>query len=798
MIKNYIKTAFVNLKKHKSFSFINILGLSIGIAGTILITAYVFHELSYDRFHDKADRIYRLRSDLKISGNHLDIPKSSPPMSEYMASNYPEVLSAVRFRKLDRIPVRFKENLYYEDRLFFADNTVFEVFSFPLVRGDPQSALKTAYSVVITKQMAEKYFGNQDPLGQVINLNNVYDMTVTGVTENVPQNSHLIFDMLCSFETYAVNNKRDMSNWLSINNYTYILLQEGSDHELLEQKFPEMIINQAGNILKYVKGEYILTLQPITRIHLHSNLMQEVSGNSSIAYVYIFTAIALFILLIACINFMNLSTARSANRAQEVGMRKVLGADRGKIIRQFLTESIIYSFISLIIALLLTELALPLFKSLTGIELTFEYTRTLWIIPSLGGLALVVGLFAGSYPAFFLSAFQPVRVLKKMHKTGSSGTRFRSVLVIVQFTISVALIIGTIVVFNQLNFMKNTRLGFQKEQIITVPISDNSTLSSLRPIKEELLSYSSILNVAASSQVPGQTIFVNPFIPEGFSLDEMQYMGELYVDHDFIPSLGIEMAAGRNFDPNLQTDRQEAVIINETAAETFGWADPIGKTIEDISSSQQLSQKTVIGVVKDFHYESLHKKIEPLYIGYTSHNLNSLSIRISPENVSSTLSFLREKMNEFDPQRPFEYTFLDDSFDAQYRAEEKLSQIFTSFSILAVFIACLGLFGLASFTSEQRTKEIGIRRVLGASIKGIITLLSKQFAKWVLIANAIAWPIAYFALKAWLQGFAYRTNIAWFNFVFAAAISIFIALFTVSLQALRAATANPADSLRNE
>jgi putative ABC transport system permease protein len=798
MLKNYLKVALVNLKKHKAFSFINIFGLAIGMACCILIAVYVFHELSYDKFHEKGDRIYRLRSELKISGEHLDIPKSSPPMAEYLIQNYLEVNDAVRFRSIGRVPVRFRDSLHYEDSLFFADQSVFDIFTFPLVKGDPRTALSTAHSIVVSEDMARKYFGSDDPIGKLLNINNQFDFTVTGVMKNVPHNSHFAFNMLCSFETFAQNNKREMQNWLSINNYTYILLGKGANYKQLELKFPDMIEKRVGTMLKYVKGEMVLSLQPLTSIHLHSDLMQEISGNSNIIYVYIFSAIALFILAIACINFMNLSTARSTSRVREVGLRKVLGADRGKIILQFLSESILNSLISCILALILVDLTLPLFRSIPGIELRIDYAQNFWLIPGLVGLALLVGLIAGSYPAFFLSAFQPTRVLKGEFKAGKTGNRFRSTLVIVQFTISIALIVGTIVVFNQLDYMKNKRLGFLKEQVVVIPISDESTLDSLRPVKQELENYSGIDRVAASSHVPGQTTYVNPFMPEGFALDQLQYMGELYIDHEFIPTMGIEIVAGRNFSTDFTTDTSQSVIINETAAQKFGWEKPIGKTIQELSTSQQLKKYTVIGVVKDFHIESLRKKITPLFIGCTTHIFNSLSIRIKTENIPATLSFLESKMRQIDPFRPFEYAFLDDSFDAQYRSEERLSRIFSYFAILAVFIACLGLFGLASFTAEQRTKEIGIRKILGASVSGIVLLLSKEFTKWILIANAIAWPIAYFALRLWLQGFAYRTGLTLIAFVFSAVISITVAVLTVSYQAIKSAVTNPVNSLRYE
>jgi putative ABC transport system permease protein len=798
MVKNYLKIAFVNLKKHKAFSFINIFGLAIGMACCILIAAYVFHELSYDRFHEKADRIYRLKSELKISGDDLDIPKSSPPMADYLVQNYPEVIDAVRFRPLGRVPVRFRDNLFYEDQIFFADNSVFEIFDFPILKGDPNTALNTAHSIVITEDVARRYFGTEDPLGKLLTINNQSDFTVTGVLKNIPHNSHLNFSMLCSFETYAKDNRKEMQGWLFLNHYTYILLEKGADCRRLEHKLPEMIEERIGAMLRMAKADLTLSLQPLTSIHLHSNLMQEISGNSNIVYVFIFSAIALFILAIACINFMNLSTARSANRAREVGLRKVMGADRAKIIRQFLSESILNSFLSFILALILVDLTLPLFRSISGVELRIDYAHNFWLVPGLVGLALLVGVVAGSYPAFFLSSFQPTRVLKGEFKTGKKGTFFRSTLVIVQFTISIALIFATVIVFNQLQFMKNRRLGFQKEQIVVIPISDESTLDSLRPVKQELENHSEIVMAAASSHVPGQTTYFNPFIPEGFTHEQMQYMGELYIDHDFIPAMGIEILEGRNFSDELATDINESVIINEAAARKFGWDKPVGKTIGEVTVSQKIRKYTVIGVVKDFHIESLRKKIAPLFIGNTTHNFNSLSVRLKMENVQATLSFLENKMQQIDPSRPFEYAFLDDTFDAQYRSEERLSRIFSYFAVLAVFIACLGLFGLASFAAEQRTKEIGIRKVLGASVSGIVMLLSKEFTKWVVISNALAWPLAYFALRLWLQGFAYRTKISLAAFVLSAIISAFVAVFTVSYQAIRSAVTDPVESLRYE
>ncbi len=798
MFRHYIKVALVNFTRRKAISFINVLGLAVGMACFLLIMGYVVQELSFDRFHENADRIYRLRTDLKISGEHLDIPKSSPPMAESFMNNFPEVQDAVRVRPIGRIPVRFEGTLRFEDRVLFADNSVFTVFSFPMLKGDFQTPLNTAYSVVVTESMAAKYFGDKDPIGKVLNINDEHDFTVTGVMKNVPGNSHLMFDMLCSFETYAQNFRRDMRNWLSINNYTYVLLKPDTDIEQLEHLFPELINLHAGNMLKYVKGDMVVSLQPLTSIHLHSNLMQEISPNGNIVNVTIFIIIAIFILAIACINFMNLSTARSGSRSLEVGVRKVLGAGRVNIIQQFILEAVLYSLVSMSAAFLLVEMALPFFRSIAGTTFNPFFSMTPWIIPGLIATAVIIGLIAGSYPALFLSTFQPVRGLKGLYMSGKSGSRFRNLLVIFQFSISVALIIGTMVVMKQLDYLKNSTLGFQKEQLVVVPISDESTLESLRPLKEELSQYGSILGVAASSHVPGQITYVNPFIPEGFSREQMQYMGELNVDHDFIPTLGIELAEGRNFSPLLSTDIKQSVIVNEAAVRKFGWDQPIGKTIEDISMSGRASKYTVIGVVKDFHVESLHKRIEPLFISYTSDALNLLAVRIRPENIPETISFLESKMSKMNPGRPFEYEFLDDVFDAQYRSEENLSRIVSSFSGLAIFIACLGLFGLASFSTERRIKEIGIRKILGSSTIKIAAVLSGELTRCVLIANVVAWPAAYFFLNKWLQGFAFRTRLPLSVFVMAAVISLSIALVTISLKTVRAALADPVNSLRYE
>jgi len=796
---NYLKIALRNLKKHKGYSFINIAGLAIGMACCILIILYIYSELNYDRYHENADRIYRLGTNFDVGKMHAKAAVSNHPIGPTLSRDYPEVLNAARIRPfMPRASVEYREKQFFEEKIFYADNSVFDIFSFQMIRGDQKSALVTAYSLVITEDVAKKYFVDEDPVGKILRLNNDSDFTVTGIIQNVPQNSHFTFDMLCSFETLYQHNPEQREKWMGdFNNYTYLLLQENYDFRELEQKFPPLIDKHIGRILKLIGGKVEFFLQPLTSIHLHSNLEGEISGNSDITYVYIFAAIALFILLIACINFMNLSTARSAKRAKEVGMRKVLGSYRGQLIQQFLSESMTYSFLAFFIALALVQLALPLFRSFSGTSLNFQFVEVSWIIPCLIGFVFLVGLVAGSYPAFFLSAFRPIRVLKGKLKAGGADSRFRSVLVVLQFAISIALIVGTAAIMNQLHYMKERKLGFNKEHVVVLPIREGLIIQSIESIKEELKSHTGVISVAASSTVPGHGASRhNAFLPEGFELNESQMIGAISIDHSFIPTLDMEVVAGRNFSPEFATDSSKSALINETAVQEFGWDDPVGKTITELTGNG--ITKTVIGVVRDFHVESLHKKIEPLYIENEPSGFGYISIRVRPRNVSGTMDFLRKKWKEFVSSGTFDYAFLDKSFDSQCKEEERLSTIFSYFTLFAIFIACLGLFGLASFTAEQRTKEIGIRKVLGASVHGIVILLSKEFTKWVLVANIVAWPVAYYVMNKWLQYFAYRINVGVWIFILAGALALIIALLTVSYQAIKSALANPVEALRYE
>ena len=800
MFKNYLKTTIRNMSRYKGYAFINIFGLAAGMACCIMIISYILTELSYDKYHEHADRIFRVATDVNAGGFIAKLAISNAPLGPALKNNYPEVLQFARIQPRDKQFVVYQNHQFFEEGVVWADNSIFSVFSFPFTKGGPSFALQTANSIVLTEESAKKYFGDtDDPIGKVLRFNNRDNFTVTGVVENVPNNSHFSFDMLCSLETRYAQNRENMEVWLNFNLYTYLLLPEDYDLKLLEQKLQDVVEKHMGNELKAMGGEINYFLQPLTRIHLHSNLENEISDNSRISYIYIFSAIALFILLIACINFMNLATARSTIRAKEVGLRKVVGAFKKQLIMQFMGESLLISIIAFIFSLVLVRFFLPVFSSLSGRDLHLDFLGIPWLMPGLFGLVLFVGLIAGSYPAFFLSSFKPVTVLKGKIRSGRTSTRFRSILVISQFVISITLIIGTSIILKQLNFVKNKNLGYDKGNLIVTELMDTRLRQSQESIRAELKKVPGVLNAATSHVVPGQDANVQPFIPEGFSQEQAQLMQSINIDPEFIPTYEIELIEGRNFSHEFTTDADEAVIINETALRKFGWDKAVGKTIQvpgDRVSEWNL--RTIIGVVKDFHFDSLHSIIMPLCLSNEPNYFNTITIRINPNNTLETLSLLQEKWKTIDPANPLDFFFLDEYFGRQYASDERLSNIFGAFTLFAIFIACLGLFGMASFMAEQRTKEIGIRKVLGASIPGVVTLMSRDFIKLVLAANVIAWPIAYFTMRSWLRNFAYQAGINIWIFVQTAALAIGIALITVSYQSVKSAFANPVDAIKYE
>ncbi|MFC2161755.1 ABC transporter permease [Acidobacteriota bacterium] len=807
MLKNYFKIALRNFLKHKGFSFINVFGLAVGIACCLLILLFVVDELSYDKYHEKADRIYRAGLHGFISGNEFHGVVTASPMAQTLVDEYPEVEAATRARNFGFPVFRYEEKVFSEERVFWVDPGFFDVFTVPFIQGDPSTALDEPLTIVLTRSMALKYFGNEDPMGKTIDADQRRDYQVTGVIEDVPKNSHLHYDFLASLSTYPDSRS---PVWVSNNYYTYFVLREGASAEAFEDKMEDLVKKYVGPQIQAATGisleqfygsggEYSYFIQPMTDIHLRSHLEFEVEPNGDISYVYIFSIIALGILLVACINFVNLATARSSTRAREVGVRKTLGSNRRQLIRQFLAETILTSLLAVLAALLLVQLLLPVFNNLTGKQVGIPYLDYVFTIPLLLGLVIFVGFLAGLYPAFFLASFDPVAVLKTETPASLKKSNMRNVLVVFQFTVSIVLIVGTLVVQKQLNYIQNKNLGFNKEQIVIIKKTDDLS-DKLKTFKQDLLNNPNVYGVTNTG-----TLFGGNFGNSAFRLAEetgenTHLLWTFFSDPDFVKTYEIDMAAGRYFEEGREADNQ-AVVINETAARDLGLEDPVGTQIVALGNTRDQEQSfSIIGVVKDFHFESLHTPIRPMIlIMYGPQNRGRfISVRTGSENIRETMVFIENTWKKFALNQAFEREFMDDYFGRVYENEQRTGRIFLYFAFLTIFIASLGLFGLASFVTTQRTKEIGIRKVLGASESQIVTLLSTQFAKWVLLGNFLAWPIAYILMRNWLQQFAYRGGISILSFLGASAIVLIIALFTVSSQTLKAASANPANSLKYE
>jgi len=801
MFNNYFKTAWRNIVHHKGYSFINIFGLAVGIAGCILIMVWVQNELSFDRFNNKADRIYRLYHDLTLNNKTRITPLTSAPVAPALRQSFPEVESAFRIMSVGRTTVKYGEREFREDGVYFADNSIFDVFSLPMIHGDAKSALAAAYSAVITEKTAQRYFGAENPLGKFLKFGDGHEYAITGVIKNLPSNSHININILHSFATWISENKQEAEMWGRIGLITYVLLAPGTDLKSFTAKMERLVYENIGKNLKSIGGSLMFYLQPLTHIHLHSNFDFDPANVGDIKTVYLFSGIALFILFIACINFINLATARFANRALEVGLKKTLGASRGSLIRQFLGETFFITFLAVLLACLLSLLALPLLSSISGQEFSSAiFSQPLYVL-SLILFIILVGILAGSYPAFFLSSFDPVQTLKGKLKAGAANSLFRKILVVGQFTISIALVIGTLTIFEQLRFFSNKHLGFNKEQVLVLSLPQDGNISPAT-VRQEIASIPGIANAGLSTEVPGTGFSMFNFIPEGRTEKEALLMQSMEIDDQFLLTMDMKIIKGRNFSRHMKTDAAGAILINETAAAQLGWEDPIGKNISrpgrDTNGQPTTIPKRIVGIVKDFHTLSLHKKIEPIVISNSPENFRLVSVRISSQNTQEIIFKLKEKWQRLFPNIAFDSFFLDESFGRMYQSEERLNKIFTSFAILAIFISCLGLFGLAAYMTEKRTKEVGIRKVLGASIFRITFLLSNEFSKWVLIANIIAWPLAYYFLNHWLQAFAYHITIGIGIFLFSGLSTLVIALLTVGYQSIKAARANPVDSLRYE
>jgi putative ABC transport system permease protein len=779
MIKNYMKIGLRNFKKFKFYSFINITGLAIAIACCLIIFLWIKGERDYDRFHEYAKDLYRVVQESPQGEQIFHIAATPSGLGPYLEDQYPEIQHSARY-----IPSRWtigREDNYFRENGALVDEFFLEMFSFPLIEGSPQTALDDPHSIIISERMKAKHFAGEDALGKILRLGESLDLTVSGVIRDIPENTHMLFDCLVPFkllDEFGTN----MNDWENNNYTTYIQLEKSASFQEVETKI-------SGTIEEHVpRASSSLYLQPVVDIHLHA-----LGGGGLIIYLYIFSGMAIFILLIACINYMNLSTARSTNRAREVGIRQVVGANRTQLFKQFIGESILFSFFALIIGLLLVHLLLPTFSQMAGKPLTMFYSLSLILV--LFGLALVTGVLSGLYPALVLSSFQAIRVLKGAPKSKGGSVVFRRILVVTQFSLSIFLIIGTLFVFRQMDFLMKKDLGYDKENIICLPMR-GQLAGNYDTFKAELLRNSSIISLARANTTPD--IKQSSIAGYDFSWDGRQeednfsVINVMGVDADYLRTFNMEMAEGRFFSEKFQTDISDSCVINETAVAAMGLESPLGKRVywDDFKGK-------IIGIVKDFHFSSLHEEIEPLMMRM-GWGLDNICIRIHSDNIPGTIAFIKRTQKDLLPNDTFEYEFLDTRLASRYVAEQRMEKILIFSTVFAIFISCLGLLGLASFTAEQRTKEIGIRKILGSSVVGIILLLSREFIKWVLLANLIAWPVAYFAVKNWLQNFASRTDIQWEIFLISGSLALVISLFTVCYQSVKAAMANPVDSLRYE
>jgi len=806
MIKNYFKIAFRNLWNNKGFSAINILGLAIGITTCLIIMLFVYNELSYDRFNAKSARIVRITFQGSVAGNKFNEASVMPPVAQTMKADFPEVLDATRIRDYGKPHLICSNKSFKEDAFAFVDPNFFEVFTLPLIEGDAKTALAAPNTVVITKALARKYFGNEDPVGKVISFKEgdkaVYK--VTGLINKVPLNSHFHFELFASMSSLPESKEL---TWMSSNFYTYLMLKDGHDYKSLEAKLPGMVNKYIGpQMLQAMhislpdfrkKGNNLsFHLQRLTDIHFNADFANDLSPAGDVRYVYIFGAIALFMLLIACINFMNLSTAGASKRSREVGIRKVLGSLKRDLVRQFILESVVITAFAFLLAIVFVYLALPVFNNLAGQNLAFQFADHPMLLPGLFLFLLATGILAGSYPAFYLSSFKAATVLKGKFISGKRSVGLRSGLVVFQFFISITLIVVTTVVYKQLSFIQHKKLGYDKEQVMIIPtwmLGKNGAVFS-----DQLSNDPRVLSVTHSGYLPaGPSDNNNFFVYPGENADQMVKTLRYDVDENYLPTLGMQLLSGRNFSKEFASD-STGVILNEKAAEVFGWgAEAIGHTISNSNKRGKITTYRVIGIVRDFHFRSLHELISPLVMTL-SPNQGMLIVKLKTTDVAGLIAVLKNRWNGLGAEESFTYSFLDDRFNNTYQSEQKIGMILGIFAGLTIFVACLGLFGLAMFTAEQRTKEIGIRKVLGASVATIVNLLSIDFLKLVLVAVVLATPVAWWAMNKWLMDFAYRIDISWWMFVLAAVIALLIALFTVSFQAIKAAIANPVKSLRTE
>ena len=807
MYKNYWKVALRNLWKNKSFSAINIIGLAAGLAVCLLIILYVTDEWSYDRYNKNSARIYRLDADILFNGTVFNAATSPNPMAATLVKDHPQIEQFVRLSFLYDLLVRKGNQNIQERNCVLADSTFFKVFTAPMIAGDPSTALDEPNSMVIDETTARKYFNSTDVVGKTLYINNAENCKITGVIKDFPQQSHFHFSFIRPFHEIWPGQDKD---WTTCGIHSYIVVKPGVKQSLIQSQVDETVNTYLSKQLEGTFHQSIRNLQskgdhfrfhlmPLTAIHLHSEKTFEFEANGNVNYVYIFSVIAIIILTIACVNFMNLSTSRSANRAKEVGIRKVAGSTRGNLIMQFLVESVLMSYLALMLALLLSSLLLPLFNQIAGKQMHVDTLFSWWLLPTLITLVFIVGCAAGSYPAFYLSSFNPIRVLKGSVASGFRNSWLRSSLVVFQFSISMILIIGTIVIYNQLDYIRSRKIGYDREHVLVLHNTENLD-RQIHTFREELLRLPGVEQASISADLPtagsGNLNQRGWFRDAGSNAKNIIILTSIYVDENYIPTLGMQIEKGRNFSTEYKTD-STGIIVNETAARMLGWKDLSDARLYLPNENNKPTAFRVIGIVKDFNFSSMHDKVGPMVMSLRQ-SRGDIALRFKTNNIPSLISQIENKWNSMAPGLPFSYTFMDNDFNNLYNAEQQTGKLFTTFAVFAIFIACLGLFGLITYAAEQRTKEIGVRKVLGAGVGRIVAMLSKEFVRLVFIATLIGFPVAWWAMNKWLESFAYRISISWWVFVIAGLTTLMIALITVSTQAIRAAMADPVKSLKNE
>lgn len=807
MIKEIVKHSVRSFSRQKNYVIINVLGLSIGIACSLLIAMYVVYELSYDRFNDKAERIYRINLDGKIGGQEVKASSTASPVGPTMLQEFPEVEDYTRFNNHGGTIIKYGEKNFSEEAYVEADSSFFKIFSIPLIKGDVNTILDAPNKVALSESAAYKIFGNEDPMEKMLKIGNDSSLyKVTGVFKDIPGNSHFEANMIGSFLS---NPRANDNNWLSNSFATYLLLKEGTNYNDVNTKIPEMIAKHVGPLLQQALGisiedflsqgnRYSMFLQPLLDIHLQPEIQQDTKPANDPKYLYIFASIAILIIVIAAINFMNLSTAQATKRAKEVGIKKVSGSSKGLLIKQFLTESMILSFLALLLAILFIELFLPYFNNLLQVDLNINYIKNWYSIPALLFITIFVGLLSGAYPAFYLSAFKPVQVLKGSIKDNMKNGKLRSVLVILQFSISIVLIIGTTIMYRQIKYMQNKNLGFDKEQLLVIRRAEVIG-NRVKSFKEELLNVNGVLKVSASTALPAHNNNNNGHMIEG-RREETLLLETNWVDYDYLETFGMELTEGRFFDENFPTDA-DACVINERAVQHYNFSPAIGtRFIRDMENPDSILYSPVIGVVKDFHFRSLQTEITPYIFVFKDKNTNwgFVTAKISAKSIKNTITGIENVWKDYTGNEPMQYFFLDESFNNLYKEEARNSKLAIIFTMLAIFIASLGLFGLTSFTVEQRTKEIGIRKAMGASVTTIFKLIAKEIVILISISTLIAWPLIYYVAKNWLQNYHYRINLNAFDFLLGFIIAIVIAIITISYRTIKSARVNPAISLKYE